>query len=83
MNVVCDGAGNLGLITISGDSLFLIRATESVYNMELLVDGQWSGGTTLMATFASEPEQFQWHDHEFGWMGSEWEISPAPEEWTE
>lgn len=83
MNVVCDGAGNLGLIVLSGTKYLLRKAGGGTYTLEMLFDGQYSGGTTTMATFDNDPETFEWHDHEFGWLGSEFAIQPELEEWTE
>lgn len=83
MNVVCDGAGNLGLIVNAGNP-FLLRKGEGIfYNYELLVEGTWSGGTTTMQTFDVEPEMFEWHDHEFEFTGNAWVINPELEQWSE
>lgn len=81
--MLCDGAGNLGLIIVGGDSYLLRRGTETRYNQDLLIEGTWSGGTTTMATFDNEPESFSWHDHAIEFAGAFWVIDPAPEEWTE
>lgn len=83
MNVVCDGAGNLGLLVTGGNSYLLRKGEGIFYNYEPLVEGTWSGGTTIMSTFDVEPEMFEWHDHEFEFTGNAWVIDPGLEEWTE
>lgn len=83
INVVCDGAGNLGLLVINGDSYLLSKGSGRFYNMELLSEGTWSGGTTTMSTSDTEPEMFEWHDHEFIFTGNAWDVQPELEEWIE
>lgn len=83
MNVVCDGAGNLGLIVLNGQPNVLRKGDGIFYNWELLVEGTWSGGTTTMATFDNELETFSWHDHEIEFTGNAYAINPELDEWTE
>lgn len=82
MNVICDGAGNLGIVVVNGDKYLLRKGIETSYEMAVLIDGAWSGGTTIMATFDDEPVSFEWHDYAFDFNGRIWTVDPQPEEWT-
>lgn len=83
MNVVCDGAGNLGLIVNNGAPFLLRKGEGGFYNEELLIEGTWSGGTTIMATFDIEPEMFEWHDHTIVFTDNAWVFDPELSEWNQ
>lgn len=82
MNVVCDGAGNLGIVEAYGSKFLLRQGIDTAYEMQELIDGAWSGGTTIMATFDDDPDPFEWHNHEFVFNGMVWGVNPQLEEWT-
>lgn len=73
----------MGLITLS-DGDFFLKYDGEYYRLSYLEDGEWQGGTAVMADFsAGDPSSFSYHDHDFVLQGDYYEIYPALEEWTE